>query len=165
MKTLVSVSMFVLSMVLVVPAFAKPPTNNSAIVGVWANTNHASRGIVRIVVRNTPTGVTIQPYGACTPRPCDHGVLMASTFSPGVASAMASGFNAMHDFGFKATSYNGFMQGRMMMLMTQDTFAAADSRFNYTMMETFRRTRVAAPMADDATSVDLLDHASQMDLE
>jgi hypothetical protein len=139
MKKAIATTVFAVSTFVGSLGLAKPPTNFSALTGVWNNTNSGTGGIVRVVIRQAASGLLVQPFGACSPTPCDHGVLAARTFSPGVGSANGSGFNANKNFGFKSTAYNGILQGRYLSLLTQNTFASADSRFNYTSLENFVR--------------------------
>jgi hypothetical protein len=143
MKKAIATTIFAISTFIGSLGFAKPPTNFSALTGVWNNTNPGTGGIVRVVIRQTASGLFVQPFGACSPTPCDHGVLAARTFSPGVGSANGSGFNANKNFGFKSTAYNGILQGRYLSLLTQNTFASTDGRFNYTSLESFVRGSAA----------------------
>ena len=138
---------------------ARPPTNFSNLVGVWNNANPSTGGIVQVVVRSSSSGLTIQAFGACSPTPCNHGIVRARAFSPAVGTSAASGFSAARNFGFKSTSYNAILQGSSMTLLTQDTFAGADTRFNYPSMERFVRATPAQP-AVDLQSVSELTHAT-----
>lgn len=166
MKKIVSIGLLALCAMFTLPAFATPPTNHGALVGVWVNMNPATRSIVRIIIRKAGTGITVHPFGACTPTPCDHGVMGANAFSRGVVSAVSIGFNATHDFGFKSTAYNGFLSGRRLSLLTQDMFAAGDNRFNYTVMENFRRvSRIVPAEETDLGATQVFDHASDADLQ
>lgn len=164
MKKIVSAGLLALCMMFVVPAFATAPMNHGALVGVWVNTNPATRSIVRVIIRKAGTGITVHPFGACSPTPCDHGVMSADAFARAVTSSVSVGFNAEHNFGFKMTSYNGYLQGRRLALLTQNTFAAGDSRMDYTVLETFRRINTRVP-AEPAVSSPVLDHGSETDLQ
>lgn len=146
-------------------SMARPPTSFTNVVGVWNNANPATGGIVRVIVRRTVTGISVQPFGACSPTPCNHGIIGARAFSPGVGNAQASGFNAVRNFGFKSTNYNAILQGNVMTLLTQDTFAGADTRFNYTSMERFVRATAAPPESEIEISTPVSDHGSAADLE
>jgi hypothetical protein len=137
------------------------PTNPAALVGTWSNTNASTGNIVKVVVRRVGTGITVQPFGACSPTPCDHGITAARGFSSGVGSTATSGFNAVRNFGFKSTTYVGILQGPSLYLTTQNTFAAGDSRFNYTMMERFVKTSNVETV--DQPSQNPIDHASAAD--
>ena len=165
MKKAITKTIFTLTILVGSLGFAKPPTNFSALVGVWNNTNPSTRGIVRVVVRKSGAGITVQPFGACSPTPCNHGIIRARSFSSGVGDAHAIGFNAVRNFGFKSTAYNAIWGGNTLALLTQDTFAPMDSRFNYTMMESFVRASTVAPDEDSESSSPVTDHGSSSDLE
>lgn len=143
------------------PASARPPTSHAALIGTWTNTNASTRSIVRVVIRPAGAGITIQAFGACTPTPCDHGVIRAAAFSPGVSNIRTNGFRAGKSFGFKTTWYNGYLAGQRLSLLTQDTFSAGDTRTDYNIMETFVKT--GALETEDAGPV-RGDHASDTDL-
>lgn len=167
MKKLLSTSLWAAILLAGGLAFAKPPTNHNALVGVWVNTNAATRSIVRIVVRPSGSGITVQPFGACSPTPCNHGVIGAKAYSGGVVSAVSIGFNAAKNFGFKSTSYNGFLRDQILSLLTQDRFASGDSRYDYTVMETFKKV---SSQTDELDSLNFdpfepTDHTSSADLE
>lgn len=166
MKKLLSTGLVAVSLLTGSLVFAKPPTNHNAIVGVWANTNAATGSIVRFVIRKSGSGITVQPFGACSPTPCNHGIIGARAYAAGVGSAVSIGFNAAKSFGFKATSYNGFLRNQLMTLLTQDQFAAGDSRYNYTVMETFRKVSNLTEEFDNMSSdsLEFSDHVSKSDL-
>ena len=162
MGTLASaIAIGALSTLASLPALAQPPTSHAGLVGVWTNTNSSTRSIVRIEIRASGSALTVHPYGACTPTPCDHGVIRAAAFSPSVSNIRSNGFRAGKSFGFKTTWYNGFLAGQRLSLMTQDTFSSGDSRYDYTTMETFVKTGAlgteeAGPVrGDHATDADL----------
>lgn len=140
---------------------ARRPIDYSGLVGVWNNTNAGTRNIVRVVIRRVPAGITVQTFGACTPTPCNHGIAHATSFTPNVGSPYATGFSAFKNFGFKQMASNAIRIGDALHLLTQNKFAGGDSRFDYTVVESFVRLPVEAPDAtsnetestsDDATS-------------
>src|SRR5688572_16352137 len=116
---IISICALSIAMLIGSQAFAKPPTNFTSLIGTWSNTNSATTGIVKVVIRaGTTGGITIRPYGACSPTPCDHGVISTRTFSSSVSSALAAGFNAAKNFGFKTTAYSGILSGTRLVLVT-----------------------------------------------
>ncbi len=169
MGKIILATFLVLSTFVAQSAFATsptiPPTNPMDLIGVWNNTNPATGNIVRVIIRPAGTGVTVQPFGACSPTPCDHGILSARTFSNGVASKNAIGFHSAKNFGFKITSYDGIRRGTGLVLLTQNTFVAGDTRFNYTMMETYVRSPLVDGSSADPIDVETpADHASNTDI-
>lgn len=156
MKKILAVGLLSLLTFFASTSEARRPLDYSALVGVWSNTNPATGNIVRVIIRRVPAGITIQTFGACTPLPCNHGIVHARSFTPGVSSGHASGFNALKNFGFKQMASNGIRVGNTLYLLTQNRFAGGDTRFDYTMVENFSRIAVETPdpTTDEADRAD-----------
>jgi hypothetical protein len=120
-------------------AHAVSPTNVTGLVGTWVNTNSATGGIVKVVVTNTASGLTFQSFGACSPTPCVHTVVSAQPFSASVSSNTAVGLTAYRNSGFKYSRYSAERSGVYLRLDSFDTFAAGDTRKNYTKTEYFAK--------------------------
>ena len=54
---------------------AQRPAQAPGMNGNWVNVDSKTRDLVRIVIQ----GMSVHPYGACTPTPCDWGVLTAKS--------------------------------------------------------------------------------------
>jgi hypothetical protein len=120
-------------------AHAVPPTNVSGLVGTWVNTNTATGGIVKVIVTNTATGLKFQSFGACSPTPCVHTVVAAQPFSASVSSNTAVGLTAYRNSTFKYSRYAAQRSGVYLRLDSFDTFAAGDTRKDYTKSEYFKK--------------------------
>jgi hypothetical protein len=114
------------------PAEARPPLNESALVGTWVNVKSTS-GLVKIVITGSNGSLTVHPYGACSP------------FSTSVASSNAMGFNVTILFTFETVRLQGHLvvtsTGQHLIEVTSQTqfTARGDTRFNYERTEDFKR--------------------------
>jgi len=120
-------------------AQAAPPTNVSGLVGTWYNTNASTRGIVKIIVTNTRSGLRFQSFGSCSPTPCVHSVVAAYPHSASVSSNTAVGFTAFRNSGFKYARFSSERVGAYLRMSQFSTFASGDTRKNYTTTEYFKR--------------------------
>ena len=125
-------------------AFAVQPANTANLVGTWVNVNPTTGGIVKIVVTNSIFGFTINTFGACSPTPCNHGVIAASRFSKSVSSNVAQGLSGQYNFGFStmlvtAQRVYDLDGGNFLELESRTKFAAGDTRNDYTRTELFRK--------------------------
>jgi hypothetical protein len=126
------------------PAEARPPLNESALVGTWVNVKSTS-GLVKIVITGSNGSLTVHPYGACSPTPCDWGSHAAFPFSTSVASSNAMGFNVTILFTFETVRLQGHLvvtsTGQHLIEVTSQTqfTARGDTRFNYERTEDFKR--------------------------
>ncbi len=126
------------------PAYAQPPTGVTNLTGTWTNVNPTTGGVVKITITNDLAGFQIHTYGACSPTPCDHGAVAASSFSKSVSSSVAYGLSGQYNFGFstmlvtakRAYEYDG---GNFLEVETRTKFAAGDTRYDYTRTELFRK--------------------------
>jgi hypothetical protein len=139
LTSLLSASSFIGAVLLASSAHAVAPTNVTGLVGVWNNVNTSTRGIVRVVVTNTSSGLRFTSYGACTPTPCVHSTVVAYPHSASVSSNTAVGFTAFRNSGFKYARFSAVRYGSYLRLDQFSTFASGDSRKDYTSTEYFRR--------------------------
>lgn len=126
------------------PALAVQPANVANLVGTWNNVNPATGGVVKIIITNDATGFKIHTYGACSPTPCDHGIIPASRFSKTVSSTVAHGLSAQYNFGFSTVGVTAqrvydIDGGSFLELEGRTKFAAGDTRQDYMRTELFIR--------------------------
>ena len=124
------------------PALAVQPANVANLVGSWNNVNAATGGIVKVVITNDATGFKVHTYGACSPTPCDHGIIPALRFSKTVSSTLAHGLNAQYNFGFSTMGVTAqrvydIDGGNFQELESRTRFAAGDTRQDYMRTELF----------------------------
>lgn len=124
-------------------AQAEAPTTVSGLVGTWNNVNPNSGSIVKIEVTQTGSQLNFKSYGACTPTPCVHSTVVAYPFSASVTSNTATGFTAFRNDTFKTTRFDATREnsfgGTLLRLNSFSTFAAGDTRKDYTTTELFVR--------------------------
>lgn len=124
------------------PAVAVQPANVSNLVGTWKNVNPATAGTVKIIITNDLTGFKVHTYGACSPTPCDHGIIPALRFSKTVSSTVAHGLSAQYNFGFSTVNVTAqrvydIDGGTFLELQSRTKFAAGDTRQDYMRTELF----------------------------
>lgn len=47
----------------------------SPLLGTWTNCDQATRGLVRVVIAASGSGISVHAFGACSPTPCDWGLV------------------------------------------------------------------------------------------
>ena len=72
---------------ILVPASA----NLVELLGDWHNIDSRTRGLVRIVIAEAGGAITVHPWGACHPDPCDWGTVKATLYAPDIDTALPAG--------------------------------------------------------------------------
>jgi hypothetical protein len=116
------------------PPVTLPPVTAS-FAGIWKNTDPNTRGLVEIDIGQTPTGLTVRPWGSCTPTPCDWGTQFVSVPSD------ATNFDIQWDesFAVRSQHYELGSDGRLA-VRTMTHFTDASGRADYTSDETFAKS-------------------------
>jgi len=140
------------------PASAVPPPPTAALAGTWVNTNPATRSMVDLVVRTSPRGITVDGFGACSPTPCEWGLIPGTVFGPNVSAKVGTSFEAQWNFGFSRTVLVArFSLPRKVPTLTVQeftTFTDNSGRSNYVVTETFTKgkgvkvTKAGTPASD-----------------
>jgi len=107
------------------------------LLGEWASTNEATRGIVKLVIGSRGGGLAVRAYGACTPSPCDWGEAEGQAFSLGVSSGEAAAFKAFYDFGFMETFLAAYLNKRILVVDTYNVFKDQSGRAQYFLRDHF----------------------------
>ena len=102
-----------------------------ALVGHWVNTNKATRGIVRLFLSYGDGKFMAQAFGACLPTSCDWGVVPGELYSDGVESDSAVGFRAFYDFEFMETMLAAYLNKRILVVDSYNTFKDGSGRPRY----------------------------------
>ena len=71
---------------------AQRPAQASGMNGDWVNADTKTRNLVRITIQ----GMSMHPYGACSPTPCDWGVLTAKSTTTKTGTASQTALVAVH---------------------------------------------------------------------
>ncbi|HEX4320760.1 MAG TPA: hypothetical protein VHZ52_07655 [Acidobacteriaceae bacterium] len=109
------------------PAIVVAP---GALVGTWHNVNAATRDLVKIVIAAARVGVTVNPFGACTPTPCNWGVVPGVVYSANVSSSAAEAFSAEFNFGFSRVTVVGHLVRKELLVETFTVFTDGSGRAN-----------------------------------
>ena len=120
-------------------ALALPPTNVAGLVGTWTNNNSSTNGITKIAVWNRGSSLYFKSWGSCVPTDCVHTTVPAYAHSASVSSNTAVGLYAFRNNGFAYTRFAATRVGSYLRVTYYTTFAAGDSRKNYTKTEYYHR--------------------------
>lgn len=131
------------------PASASPvpPRASSSLLGTWVNTNPNTRSVKQVVVTPTPSGaITVDAFGACSPRLCEWGRVPAVVYGGSVSSAAGDNFQSNQRFLIRGTEWSrtallgavtGTGVGLRLTLRELTVFEDRSGRRNYTVTETF----------------------------
>jgi hypothetical protein len=110
---------------------AKGVLSLTNLVGKWNNCDKNTRGLVRLVLGTKGSTLTVQGFGACTPTPCDWGVVEGIAYAENVSATVAIAFSARYDFSFKETIVVGHLDNGTLIVETFDKFKDGSGRSNY----------------------------------
>jgi hypothetical protein len=111
----------------------------SPLVGAWTNMDVSSRGVVKVILSSEKGALKVQAFGACSPSPCDWGAVKGAIYSIGVDSNMAVGFEAVYDFGFMETMLAAYLNKRLLVVDSYNTFKDGSGRPRYFFRDHFRQ--------------------------
>jgi hypothetical protein len=108
----------------------------SPLIGTWKNMNQRADGLLKMVIAQSGSNMTIECWGACTPTPCNWGGIQAINYAPNVTGNSAIAFSAIYTFGFKQTIvvgrlHEGSDAGQLLTVETFDRFTDNSGRSNY----------------------------------
>ncbi|HVU44740.1 MAG TPA: hypothetical protein VHD85_01355 [Terracidiphilus sp.] len=101
------------------------------LVGTWVNCDHQTRGLVRVMIAASGNEITVHAFGACTPTPCDWGLVKGMIYSANVSAAPAMAFTATYTFAFKQTVIVGHLFNGSLLVETFDHFTDKSGRADY----------------------------------
>lgn len=110
--------------------------------GTWENTNSASRGITKVVLRVNEGELRIRVYGADKNGPCDWGEIGTCFFSGEVCVHEAMALTAFYDFGFMESQLLAHVKLGVLVVAKFDRFKDVSGRPNYFSREFFYRVDV-----------------------
>jgi len=112
----------------------------SAFAGAWLNTNHATRGIVKIVLSIRGRDLMVQVFGACDPAPCSWGEVRAeAAYANSISAREGAGFTALYDFGFMETQLQANLNQGLLVVGSFNRFKDESGRSDYFSREFFHR--------------------------
>lgn len=101
------------------------------LLGKWNNCDKNTRGLLRLVLGTKGSSLTVQGFGACTPTPCDWGVVGGFAYGDSVVATEAIAFSARYDFTFKETIVTGHLDNGTLIVETYDKFKDGSGRSDY----------------------------------
>lgn len=119
------------------------PANNgltislAPLTGVWNSTNEETRGIVKLILSDNDGILLVQCFGAGGPSSVDWGTIHGEAFAGTVGTTDSVGFKASYDFGFLQTRVAAYLNKRILVVDTYNTFVDNSGRANYFMRDHF----------------------------
>lgn len=103
----------------------------SPLLGTWVNCDHHTRGLVRLMIAASGKEITVHGFGACSPTPCDWGIVNGQVYAANVTASPAVAFSATYTFAFKQTIVVGQLLNGALMVETFDHFTDNSGRSDY----------------------------------
>jgi hypothetical protein len=111
--------------------------DTAPLVGTWHSTNKTTRGIVKLILAAHDGIFTVQAFGALEPSPIDWGQVRGQAFADGVEQTESVGFRAFYDFGFLQTLVAAYLNKRILVVDTYNTFKDESGRCDYFLRDHF----------------------------
>ena len=111
--------------------FAPEVITQSPLLGTWVNCDHHTRGLVRLMIASSGKEITVHGFGACSPTPCDWGIVNGMVYAANVTATPAVAFSATYTFAFKQTIVVGQLLNGALMVETFDHFTDNSGRSDY----------------------------------
>ena len=105
--------------------------SSNPLIGTWINADHATAGMVRLMIAANGNEITVHGFGACSPTPCDWGQVNGTIYAANVATAPAVAFTATYTFAFKVTTVVGHLLDGALFVETFDHFTDNSGRADY----------------------------------
>lgn len=113
------------------PTFVPEAVIPNPLAGTWVNCDHQTRGLVRLMIAVSGKEITVHGFGACSPTPCDWGVVNGLVYAANVTASPAIAFSAAYNFGFKQTIITGQLFNGSLLVETFDHFTDNSGRSDY----------------------------------
>jgi hypothetical protein len=110
---------------------AVPLIDPSLLLGRWVNFDKPSRGVRELVLAQSKEGLTVRIFGVSPGAPIDWGESPAAPFTDGVDLQAAVGFSAHYDFGYLRTLVAAYLNKRLLVVDTYNTFHDDTGRSSY----------------------------------
>lgn len=101
------------------------------LIGTWLNCDRATRGLVKVAIAASGSAITVHAFGACTPTPCDWGIVPGMAYADSVALTQATAFSARYKFGFKESIIAGHLDSGCLVVELWDHFTDNSGRSDY----------------------------------
>jgi hypothetical protein len=120
-------------------AVKKKRLNLKPLLGKWLNCDNKTGSLVRVELGSRRGILTVHPFGACTPTPCDWGAVKGLAYSESVSSIDAVAFTAIFKFSFKETIVTGHLCEGCLLVETYNHFTDSSGRCDYYSRDCFCR--------------------------
>lgn len=118
------------------PAHAAP----AQFLGTWVNIDKGTRGIVRLQITAGVHGMGVRAFGACTPSPCDWGIVGLTTYGSSVTDADHKYGTALYNPGFATRIMTlQLIDSTTMVAHVYTKFQDGSGRQNYHSREVFKK--------------------------
>lgn len=107
--------------------------------GTWENTNPASRGIAKVVLKANKGELRLQVFGVSDQTLCSWGEVGVSFFPRDLCAHEAMAFTAFYDFGFMESHLLAHVKLGVLVIAKFDRFKDHSGRANYFSREFFYR--------------------------
>ena len=111
----------------------------AALIGTWHNVNSSTRDLVKIAISAAGSGISVNPYGACVPTPCNWGASSGIVYAPNVSSNHAEAFSADFTFSFAKAHVVGHLVGKELLVEVFTIFTDGSGRSNLYTSDTMVR--------------------------
>lgn len=116
----------------------------SPLVGTWHSTNKATRGIIKLILSDHDGILTVQSFGAWESSAIDWGTIHGQAFAGSVGMLESVGFKASYDFAFLKTQVAAYLNKRILVVDTYNTFKDDSRRFNYFLRDHFYQSEAVS---------------------
>ncbi|MEW6209839.1 MAG: hypothetical protein AB1631_15855 [Acidobacteriota bacterium] len=113
--------------------------DSSPLVGAWINTDKATGGIAKLILSKKGDSFFVQAFGACAPSPRDWGKVEGEVYSLGAGLREGAAFKARYDFGFMETFLAAYLNKRILVVDSYNTFKDGSGRSKYFQRDHFHQ--------------------------
>ena len=118
-------------------ALKSDPIDLSAFPGTWVNSNPDTKGIARMVMRESGGKLSLQVYAIGPDGLIDWGTADMEVFMASPSSRLGAGFTCVFDFGFAETRLQGSLAKGLLVLAQYHSFKDDSKRVDYFVREYF----------------------------
>jgi hypothetical protein len=111
----------------------------ASLVGTWTNVDHATRDLVKVVIAARGSAITVDAFGACSPTPCNWGVVAGLAYASNVSAIPAIAFSAQYTFSFSHVILIGHLVGKELLVESFTQFTDGSGRSNLYTADTLVR--------------------------
>lgn len=101
------------------------------LLGTWMNVDHKTHDLLRVMVEPKGNEITVHAFGACTPNPCDWGVVPGMIFAANVVSVPGVAFTALYKFEFAEITLTGRLYKEALFIETFTHFIDNSGRADF----------------------------------